>query len=73
MSVLACINAGGKYISPMAIVKGKTLNARNIIDDVANTVYTYQNKAWMEDTLGVMWFRHHFFCYYGLEVPKSSC
>ena len=73
VSVLACINAAGGDIPPMVIVKGKTyksLLAYNTEEGVAGTVYTYQERAWMEDALGELWFQDHFLKHSGPERPQ---
>lgn len=63
VSVLACINAAGEdIIPPMVIVKGlteKSLKAYNVAEGPQGCKYTYQKKAWMEDVLGVTWFKDH--------------
>ncbi|XP_067685321.1 tigger transposable element-derived protein 6-like [Haliotis asinina] len=73
VTVLACVNATGNTIPPMAIVKGKTqrsLGAYNTKLGVPGTVYTYQERAWMEDQLGERWFEDHFLRYCGSERPQ---
>ncbi|XP_067649060.1 uncharacterized protein [Haliotis asinina] len=73
VTVLACINAAGGNIPPMAIVKGKTpkcLQAYNTPAGVPGTAYTYQSRAWMEDTLGEGWFEAHFLKHCGPERPQ---
>lgn len=73
VSVLACINAAGEVILPMVIVKGlteKSLNAYNVVEGPQGCKYTYQNKAWMEDVLGVTWFKDHFLKHCGPERPQ---
>ena len=73
VSVLACINAEGGEIPPMIIVKGKTyksLHGYNTKDGVPGAVYTYQQRAWMEDALGEIWFRNHFLRHCGDNRPQ---
>lgn len=73
VSVLACINAAGEVILPMVIVKGlteKSLNAYNVVEGPQGCKYTYQKKAWMEDVLGVTWFKDHFLKHCGPERPQ---
>lgn len=73
VSVLACINAAGGEVPPMFIVKGKTyksLYAYNTTEGVPGGIYTYQEKAWMEDVLGEQWFQNHFLKYCGEERPQ---
>ena len=73
LTVLPCINAAGTAIPPMVIAKGKTpqaLNAYNTAEGVPGTKYTYQERAWMEDILGQIWFREHFVKCCGPERPQ---
>jgi hypothetical protein len=73
VSVLACVNAAGGDIPPLVIIKGKTyksLLAYNTEEGVPGTVYTYQERAWMEDALGEMWFQDHFLKHCGPERPQ---
>ena len=73
VSVLACINAAGGDIPPLVIVKGKTyksLLAYNTQEGVPGSAYTFQERAWMEDVLGEMWFKDHFLKYCGPERPQ---
>lgn len=67
--MLGCINACDESIPPLVIVKGKTnkaLNAYNLREGPTGTKYTFQQKAWMEDTLGVTWLTDHFVKHCGL-------
>ena len=60
VTLLECINAAGQSMPPMVIVKGKTpkaVQAYNVMAGVPETKYTYQERAWMEDVLGQMWFQ----------------
>ena len=73
VSVLAAVNAAGRSIPPMFIVKGKThksLNAYNIKEGPSGAVWTYQEKGYMEDILGGMWFEDHFLKVIGDERPQ---
>ncbi|XP_069105756.1 uncharacterized protein [Argopecten irradians] len=73
VSVMACINAAGNEIPPMVIIKGKTyksLYAYNTKEGVPNTMYTFQQRAWMEDALGELWFKQHFLRHCGPERPQ---
>lgn len=73
ISVLACINAAGDEVPPMVIVKGKTyksLLAYNTENGVPGSIYTYQERAWMEDALGEVWFKGHFLKHCGPERPQ---
>lgn len=73
VSVLACVNAAGHAIPPMAVVRGKTprsLSAYNTNMGVPGAVYTYQEKAWMSDELGERWFENHFLNHCGPERPQ---
>ncbi|KAJ8306327.1 hypothetical protein KUTeg_016872 [Tegillarca granosa] len=73
VTVLACINAAGDDIPPLVIVKGlteKAVRAYNVVEGPVGTKYTYQKKAWMEDILGVSWFKDHFLAHCGRERPQ---
>ncbi|XP_069128675.1 uncharacterized protein [Argopecten irradians] len=73
VTVLACVNAAGKDIPPLVIVKGlteKSLRAYNVAEGPVGAKYTFQKKAWMEDTLGVSWFKDHFLKFCGKERPQ---
>jgi hypothetical protein len=73
VTVLACVNAAGNDIPPLVIVKGQTeksLRAYNVAQGPHGAKYTYQKKAWMEDILGVTWFKDHFLRYCGSERPQ---
>ena len=54
VSVLVCGNAAGVKMPPMIVVKGKnvkSLNAWSLDDAPKNTIWTFQQKAWMVDLL----------------------
>ena len=59
-TIIACINAIGKSMLPMIIVKGKTeksLRGFNVLEGPVGLKWTYQQNAWTEDILGVEWFK----------------
>ncbi len=63
VSVLGCGNAVGHIMSPMVIVKGKTkrsLMGWKTEDAPANTKWAFQNKSYMDQTLGPEWFKEVF-------------
>ena len=73
VSVLGCGNASGNIMSPMIIVKGKTkrsLMSWKIEDAPANTKWAYQEKSYMDQTLGVEWFESVFLKECGHERPQ---
>ena len=73
VTVLACSNAAGLVMPPLHIIKGKTrkaLNAYNTAEGVQGAAWTYQSKAWMEDVLGVEWFRNVFLANCGPQRPQ---
>ena len=73
VTVIACINAAGTTMPPMIIVKGKThrsLWAYNTQDGPAGAIWTWQQKAWTEDALGVMWFQKVFLPNCGPARPQ---
>ena len=73
ISVLACVSAGGKAMPPFCIVKGKTrrsLDAYNVQEAPAGTVWSWQENAWMEDILGEEWFTGVFLRHCGPDRPQ---
>ena len=72
-SVLVCVNADGSHIPPMIIARGKTercLHGLGTALGPANARYTYQERAWMNDELGVKWFGELFLPNCGPERPQ---
>lgn len=73
VTVLACINANGEKMPPFCIVKGKTVKSVQsfaVNDAPQNTVWSFQQNAWMEDVLGTEWFLNVFLKYCGQERPQ---
>ena len=75
VSLLACINAAGNpdNMPPMLVVRGKTkkcLEAYNIKEAPKDTVWAFQEKANMEETLGAEWFTRVFLKNCGRERPQ---
>ncbi|XP_061195392.1 uncharacterized protein LOC133203632 [Saccostrea echinata] len=73
ISILACVNAVGDVLPPMCIVKGKTprcLESFSTLDSPAGTLWTYQERAWMCDILGQMWFSQVFLQNIGPKRPQ---
>ena len=73
ISVVACINAAGQEVPPLCIVRGKTervLRAYNTSEGVFKARYTFQEKAWMEDVLGEIWFKDQFLPHCGAHRPQ---
>ena len=65
----ACAN--GTYFPPLIIVKGKTPNSLlgfNTQDGPKGAIWTYQEKTWTENILGIEWFQ---FFYKHIE-PKPT-
>ena len=63
VSLLASVNAAGHKMPPMVILKGKTprcLQSWAVQEAPENTVWTFQEKAWMCDILGEEWFQNVF-------------
>ncbi|KAL5015325.1 hypothetical protein ScPMuIL_009595 [Solemya velum] len=74
ITIMACVNAAGIKMPPMLIVKGKTsksLFGYNTADAPENTVWTYQAKAWMDETISEQWFREVFLKNCGAKRPHS--
>ncbi|XP_050392731.1 uncharacterized protein LOC126811204 [Patella vulgata] len=73
ITVLGCINAAGACMPPMFIVKGKTnrcLNGFATLDAPNGTIWTYQERAWMNDFLGQEWFNNVFLKHCGPDRPQ---
>jgi hypothetical protein len=73
VTVVACVNASGQRIPPLFIVKGKThksLQSYGTHDGPAQSVWTYQSNAWMEDVLGQQWFEKVFLKHCGASRPQ---
>ena len=73
VTILACVNAQGTSLPPMCIVKGKTqrsLESFATLDAPPGTQWTYQEKAWMCDLLGEMWFQQVFLPHIGPKRPQ---
>lgn len=73
ITIMACVNATGDSMPPMLIVKGKTkksLFGFNTAESPQNSVWTYNEKAWMNEELGEQWFREVFLAHCGPERPQ---
>ncbi|XP_062607056.1 uncharacterized protein LOC134268829 [Saccostrea cucullata] len=73
ITILACVNASGDKMPPMCIVKGKTprcVESFATIDAPPETIWTYQEKAWMCDLLGELWFKSVFLQNCGPRRPQ---
>jgi len=58
----------------MVIVKGKTyksLYAYNTKQDIDGAMYTYQQRAWIEDALGEIWFNQHFLKHWRISPTNN--
>lgn len=44
----------------------------NTNEAVPGGVYTWQDRAWVEDALGEIWFREHFLKHYGPDRPRLT-
>lgn len=72
VTVVACIRADGHALPPMCIVRGKTQVSVESFDvhlGPANCVWTWQEKGWIENSLGVEWFKNVFLPNCGPERP----
>ena len=59
VTIVACINANGDKMPAMCICKGKSRKAvESFFVHLApeDTLWTYQDKAWMENELGLEWY-----------------
>lgn len=72
-TILGSINARGNCMPPLIIVMGKTRKAvmsYNTGDGPIGARWTYQEKAWTEDVLGVEWFSNIFLKECGDHRPQ---
>ncbi|OWF49329.1 Pogo transposable element with KRAB domain [Mizuhopecten yessoensis] len=70
---MACVNAAGTSMPPMLIVKGKirkSLFGYNTAASPQDSVWTYHERAWMNEELGEEWFRNVFLRHCGQERPQ---
>lgn len=73
VTIMACVNAAGAAMPPMLIVKGKTkksLFGYNTAASPKDSVWTYHERAWMNEELGEQWFRNVFLKHCGQERPQ---
>ncbi|GFR82327.1 tigger transposable element-derived protein 1 [Elysia marginata] len=73
VTIIGCASGAGTVLPPMFIVKGKTfksLNSFNTADAPPHSVWTWQAKAWMEDSLGVEWLTKIFLPHCGPQRPQ---
>ena len=73
ITIMACVNASGEKMPPMLITKGKTarsLHGFNTTGAPSGSIWTYQEKGWMTDELGEMWFRDIFLPNCGPSRPQ---
>ena len=73
ITIMACVNAAGERMPPRVIVKGKTsksLFGYNTAAAPPNTVWSYQEKARMNEELCEKWFRKVFLQHCGPERPQ---
>ncbi|KAK3104222.1 hypothetical protein FSP39_025431 [Pinctada imbricata] len=72
-TMMVCANAAGQFMPPMMIVKGKTsksLYGFNTAEAPENTIWTFQEKAWMNDSIMLQWFRDVFLPNCGEHRPQ---
>ncbi|XP_069136723.1 uncharacterized protein [Argopecten irradians] len=70
---MACVNASGERMPPMLVVRGKTtksLYGFNCDEAPPNTVWTYQECAWMNDEAAENSFENVFLKNCGPERPQ---
>ena len=73
ITIMACVNAKGEKMPPMLIVKGKTnisLHGFNTSAAPTGSIWTFQDKGWMTDEIGGMWFKEVFLTNCGSERPQ---
>ena len=70
---MACVNAKWEKMPPMLIVKGKTnrsLHGFNTCAALTGSIWTFQDKGWMTDEIGELWFKEVFLANCGSERPQ---
>ncbi|MES9881787.1 MAG: helix-turn-helix domain-containing protein [Sedimenticola sp.] len=73
ITVMACVNAVGRRMPPMFIVKGKTsksLHGFNTTEAPIGSRWYYQDNGWMTDSIGEKWFNEVFLQFCGTERPQ---
>ena len=74
VTIMDCANAEGDVTPPMFVVKGNTSGSLHGFNNEAapeRHMLAYQEKGWMNDTLGEVWFRKIFLKICG--DPRHSC
>ncbi|CAC5410897.1 unnamed protein product [Mytilus coruscus] len=73
VTILPCINAAGEKMPPLVIVKGKTersLRSFNTHEGPPGSKWTFQEKAWKNDLIGIEWFSEIFLRNCGAKRPQ---
>lgn len=73
ITTLVCVNAAGSAMPPMCVVKGKTnrsVHSFAIQDSPEGTIWAFQENGWMNDEIGVQWFKEVFLPHCGDERPQ---
>ncbi|XP_045210605.2 jerky protein homolog-like [Mercenaria mercenaria] len=73
ITVMTCVNASGRRMPPMFVVKGKTsrsLYGFNTSAAPIGTRWAWQKNGWMDDNLGERWFNEVFLEFCGSERPQ---
>jgi transposase-like protein len=73
ITIMACVSAKGKSMSPLLIVKGKTprsLYGFNTTAAPAGSKWHFQTNGWMTDEIGEKWFTDIFLKECGEERPQ---
>lgn len=73
ITIMACVNASGKRIPPMFVVKGKTsrsLHGFNTAMAPTGSRWAFQKNGWMDDSIGEKWFAEVFLQHCGKERPQ---
>ncbi|KAJ8303670.1 hypothetical protein KUTeg_018780 [Tegillarca granosa] len=75
ITVVASVNASGKRMPPLMIVKGTThrsLYAYDTESGPPDAIWTFQSNAWIEDILGQKWFDYIILKYCGPVIDSGS-
>ena len=72
ITVVACVSADGNAMPPFVIAKGKThksLSQFKRDEAPEGSIFTYTEKAWMNDSIGTEWFTKVFLKHCGDSRP----
>jgi hypothetical protein len=72
ITIMACVNAAGRTMPPLFVVKGKTsksVHGFNTSAAPVDTKWFMQKNGWMTDSIGERWFEEVFLAQCGDQRP----